>query len=100
MGVVREPFEKGRHFWIVRREAGSERRDLPIFAAAAGTIKFNSTGKPTVVRQDFPDIPGAFLLHNVLTDDECDQIIAATEAMGYTEDAPVSLGRHIRKNEN
>ena len=40
------------------------------------------------------------MLHNVFSDEECDQLIAASEAMGYTEDAPVSLGRHIRKNEN
>ena len=42
----------------------------------------------------------AKVLHNVFSDEECDQLIAASEAMGYTEDAPVSLGRHIRKNEN
>lgn len=40
------------------------------------------------------------MLHNVFSDEECDQLVAASEAMGYTEDAPVSLGRHIRQNEN
>lgn len=42
----------------------------------------------------------AKVLHNVFSDEECDQLIAASEAMGYLEDAPVSLGRHIRQNEN
>ncbi|CAL1132136.1 unnamed protein product [Cladocopium goreaui] len=43
---------------------------------------------------------GNKVLHNVFSDEECDQLVAASEAMGYTEDAPVSLGRHIRQNEN
>ena len=70
-----------------------------------------------VVREDFPKIPGAFVswqpytfyslvnlrdqvLHNVFSQDECDKLIAVSESMGYTEDAPVSLDRHIRQNEN
>lgn len=40
------------------------------------------------------------MLHNVLSPLECAEIIATSEAMGYTEDAPVSLGRNIRRNEN
>jgi len=28
------------------------------------------------------------------------EIVALSEAMGYTEDAPVSLGRDVRRNEN
>merc|ERR1711920_805446 len=45
-------------------------------------------------------MPGGFVLEDVLTPRECDQIIKLTETFGYTEDAPVSLGRHIRQNEN
>lgn len=40
------------------------------------------------------------VLHNVFSPDECDKLIAVSESMGYTEDAPVSLDRHIRQNEN
>ena len=47
-----------------------------------------------------PGVPGAFVLSNVLSNSECDSIAALSEAMGYTEDAPVSLGRRIRHNEN
>jgi len=36
----------------------------------------------------------------VYSAEECRQIVAASEAMGYTEDAPVSLARNIRHNEN
>ena len=111
------------------------------------TLRF-AKGREAIVRQDFPNIPGAFaacslvnfythtcffrgpgcwrkslnwptnchklwlaifrrvaislpeVLHNVFSDEECEQLVAASEAMGYTEDAPVSLGRHIRQNEN
>ena len=31
---------------------------------------------------------------------ECQNIIQLSEQMGYTQDAPVSLGRNIRHNEN
>lgn len=41
-----------------------------------------------------------FLLRNVLTKSECEEIVETSEKMGYTQDAPVSLGRDVRKNEN
>ena len=47
-----------------------------------------------------PGVQGAFVLSNVLAVDECEQILRLSEAMGYTEDAPVSLGRNVRRNEN
>jgi len=93
-------FEKGRDYRVVSRESGSERNDLPIFTNTPGTVKLSATEKPPVSRLDYPNIPGAFLLHNVLTPQECDELLRFSEAMGYTEDAPVSLGRHIRQNEN
>lgn len=97
----RRAYAEKKDFWIVQRECGSERDDLPIFTTAPGLIRFTGEDrKEAVWREDIESVPGAFLLHNVLTDEECDQIIAASEAMGYTEDAPVSLGRHIRHNEN
>ena len=53
-----------------------------------------------VERHDVPGVQGAFVLSNVLAVDECEQILRLSEAMGYTEDAPVSLGRNVRRNEN
>ena len=47
-----------------------------------------------------PHIPGTRQIFGVLTPDECRQIIDLTEEMGYREDAPVSLGRDVRFNEN
>ena len=37
---------------------------------------------------------------NVLTIDECQDLIEASETMGYLPDAAVSLPRHIRHNDN
>ena len=87
------------HFRLVTREPGSERHDLPIWAPSPNVVPFSTAWGP-VERTDVPGVPGAFVLSNVLTDDEADSIAALSEAMGYTEDAPVSLGRRIRHNEN
>ena len=40
---------------------------------------------PTQQPADIEDVPGAFLLRGVLTEDECAAIVAGTEAIGYVE---------------
>mmetsp|Transcript_39663 Transcript_39663/g.98879 ORF Transcript_39663/g.98879 Transcript_39663/m.98879 type:complete len:286 (-) Transcript_39663:131-988(-) len=92
--------ERGQHFELVTRESGSERSDLPIWASKAGVVHFDANGWGPVQRTDVPEVPGAFVLSNVLTKVECDQLRALSEAMGFTPDAPVSLARNIRRNEN
>jgi len=109
--MVQRHIEEGRDFHIVARESGSVRHDLPIFSTPNGSIRLASksesggeihnSSQPPVTREDFPHLGcGAFVLHNVLSPLECAEIIATSEAMGYTEDAPVSLARNIRHNEN
>mmetsp|Transcript_31595 Transcript_31595/g.58273 ORF Transcript_31595/g.58273 Transcript_31595/m.58273 type:complete len:446 (-) Transcript_31595:22-1359(-) len=93
-------YEEGQDFRIVCLESGSERGDLPIFTTSPGAVQLDATGKPPVLRVDVNGVPGVFLLKNILTAQECDQIIKISETFGYTEDAPVSLGRNIRQNEN
>jgi len=44
-----------------------------------------------VTKKDVPKVPGAFVLHNVLTREECAQFVELTEKMGYGE-APISVG--------
>eukprot|EP00933_Yihiella_yeosuensis_P027046 TRINITY_DN20980_c1_g3_i1.p1 TRINITY_DN20980_c1_g3~~TRINITY_DN20980_c1_g3_i1.p1 ORF type:complete len:311 (-),score=50.64 TRINITY_DN20980_c1_g3_i1:3-839(-) len=51
-------------------------------------------------RTEGEGVPGGFVIHNILSPSECDEMIRFSETCGWTEDAPVSLGRHIRKNEN
>lgn len=94
-----EAYVINTHFRLVTREPGSERSDLPIWTPLPNAIPFSSDWGP-IVKTQVPGVPGAFVLSNVFTDAECDAIGSLSEAMGYTEDAPVSLGRRIRQNEN
>ena len=96
----RARFEPDRHYRLVTREPGSERIDLPIWTSLPHAIGFEGAAFGPVRRTDVEGVPGAFVLSHVLTDHECDAIAALSESMGYTEDAPVSLGRRIRRNEN
>ena len=52
------------------------------------------------MKTDVEGVPGAFVLSHVLDEAECEQILQLSLAMGYTEDAPVSLGRSVRGNAN
>jgi len=90
--------EAAKPFWIVARQSGSVRRDIPIFATRDHAVALEAKGPGSVTRRDFSE--GIFLLDNVLHAGECDAIVATSKAMGYTEDAPVSLGRNVRRNEN
>ena len=45
-------------------------------------------------------VEGAFTLQNLLSREECQRLVQMSNAMGYTKDAPVSLGRRVRQNEN
>lgn len=93
--------EPGVHFRVVRREPGAERTDLPVWAPLLpGLVPFDDAAAGPTERADVPGVPGAFVLSNVLTEPECHALAQLSEAMGYTMDAPVSLGRNIRRNEN
>lgn len=88
-------------FYVVARESGQERRDLPTWAARqSGNIRFEvpSNLKPT--RSDIDAVPGSFHVLNLLSVDECDQFTASTDLLGYHLDAPVSLPHSVRHNTN
>ena len=86
-------------FQLLTRESGSVRHDLPIWVSTPNVIQWSESYGP-VKRSEVPGVQGAFVLSHVLAVDECEQILRLSEAMGYTEDAPVSLGRNVRRNEN
>lgn len=80
---------------IVHHEPGHQRRprnvyDLRIFATEPGAVTFidDALVAPHVVATDVPDVPGAFVLRGVLTRHECAQLVAVSEAMGYSKDEP------------
>ncbi len=91
----------GDAFYVVAREAGHERQDLPTWAdRGPGNIVFDAGPGRTVQRRDIEEVPGAFQLLGVLSDAECAQFVAISDALGYHQDAPVSLPHHVRHNTN
>lgn len=98
---LRRSSEQGPHYRVVCLESGSRRNDLPIFTSIPGAVRFDDeSARPQPSRADAPGVPGGFVIRDVLTRRECDQLVKLSETMGYTEDAPVSLDRRIRQNEN
>lgn len=87
-------YEEGKHFRIVCWERGHERKKMPIFTAKHGAIELDMVGSPRASRIDSDTVPGGFMLKNVLTARECDQIIKMSEAFGYTK------GRNLRQNQS
>lgn len=64
--------------------------DFPalLFASSPSTIPMTPSPPPTV-RHDVPNIPGAFLLADLLTLAECRAIIGHAESVGFAPDRPV-----------
>ena len=70
-------YNLGDHFQLLTREPGSQRHDLPVWVSTLGAVQFESTWGP-VQRTDLPNVEGAFVLSNVLTPAECDQVHVPT----------------------
>ncbi len=91
-------------FYIAARESGSIQRGLPLWGnRGENPLQLSDTmsmNQSRVSRAEVSGVPGAFQLLNVFTADECQAFIEASEAMGYTQDAAVSLGRNVRHNMN
>ena len=88
-------------FYVVAREPGHERRELPTWTdRGPGIVVFDSVPERGVRRRDVAEVPGAFLLLDVLSDAECAQFVSISDTLGYHEDAPVSLPHHVRHNTN
>lgn len=88
-------------FYIAAYESGSLANNIPLWASQEeNPFKFTRAAQQVVTRTNIEGVPGAFQLLNVLSAEECQALIDATESMEYTEDAAVSLGRNIRHNMN
>ncbi len=88
-------------FYIVEREPGHTQFDLPLWTATSpAAIGLAAPEGSPVERVDVPDVPGGFHLLNVLDGPSCDALVKLGEELGYHEDAPVSLPRSIRHNNN
>ncbi|MFT5874978.1 MAG: putative 2-oxoglutarate/Fe(II)-dependent dioxygenase YbiX [Clostridium sp.] len=88
-------------FYVVAKEAGAENASLPTWANdIENEIKLDEDIKHKIRRIDLENVPGAFQLLEVLSTQECDNLIKETENLGYLEDAAVSLPRSVRHNNN
>lgn len=59
-----------------------------LHASQDNTIKFSSPA-PLTTHHQHPTVPNLHLMKDVLTADECEQIIGAAEKIGFTPDAPI-----------
>lgn len=92
--------DKTQHFYVVRREAGTQRTDLPVWAPVA-TNPFMLDGHYSgVSRYELDAVPGAFQLRDLLLPAEVKRILKQADTLGFTEDAAVSLPRAVRHNTN
>ncbi|MBE9399714.1 2OG-Fe(II) oxygenase [Pontibacterium sp. N1Y112] len=89
------------NFYIVAREPGAEHPALPTWAnTQPNPALLDETHDREISRRDIPEVPGAFQILNVLSQEECQRLISITESLGYMEDAAVSLPRNVRHNDN
>ncbi|KAJ2995552.1 hypothetical protein HDV02_000669, partial [Globomyces sp. JEL0801] len=80
-------------FRLIYQESGAERRppnlhDMILYTSEPNTID-TSKHNLTISRTDVPNLPGAFVISNVLTPSECNDMISAAETIGFTPDTPV-----------
>jgi hypothetical protein len=89
-------------FFVVAREPGAENPSLPTWAnRSANPVGLAEDYElATIERKEIPDVPGAFQLLNVFSEQECKGFIEITESLGYLKDAAVSLPREVRHNDN
>ena len=88
------------NFYVVRRESGTQRSDLPVWAPRSLNPFKLDENVNAVSRVDVDNVPGAFQLQNVLLPDEVKRILHEANNLGFTEDAAVSLPREVRHNQN
>ena len=90
-----------RDFFVVAREPGAENPALPTWGSRIENPAQLSKKVPQrIARQELPEVPGAFQLLNVFSQEECLRLIELSEGLGYLPDAAVSLPREVRHNDN
>lgn len=94
-------------FRVIQTIPGAERNPpnrhpATLHASRDGTIALaapSSPAAPHTTHHAHPVVPGLHLLRDVLSPDECGQIIGAAEAIGFAPDAPVRPdGDEAREN--
>ncbi len=89
------------NFYIIAHQAGAENFEIPTWANRdTNPAALDRHRTDAVLRHDIENVPGAFQLLNVLSNEECKRIVDLSEKLGYLEDAAVSLPRAIRHNDS
>ncbi|KAJ3067647.1 hypothetical protein HDU98_009143 [Podochytrium sp. JEL0797] len=77
---------------IINQEAGNERRPpnhhpMTIYTSNPDMITYHPNLQP--IKREAPILPETFVIQNLLSLDECRQILTAAESVGFTPDEPV-----------
>ena len=90
-----------KDLYVVAWESGFGPNPLPTWTDRPGTVTpFEERADELVTRVDIPEVPGAFQLLNVISEQEADNIVEIAEGLGFHQDSPVSLPHDVRHNEN
>ena len=89
------------NFYVITHEPGAENPAIPTWACrSSNPTRLAAEYAGMISRREIEAVPGAFQLLNLLSGEECDQLVRLTESLGYLEDAAVSLPRSVRHNHN
>lgn len=92
------------NFFVIAREPGAQNPAIPTWAAkcdnAFGLDMTDAQQRLPIVRREINEVPGAYQLLNLFSEQECQQLLNTSEALGYLKDAAVSLPREVRHNDN
>jgi len=101
MNLLHEPQGKDAAYYVVAHEPGAENPSLPTWTPiGTNPMQLRESLDVRVTRRDIAEVPGAFQLLNVFSAEECQRLIEVSESLGYLADAPVSLPRSVRHNDN
>ena len=88
-----QPVDLGTNFRIIETIPGLQRKPAnlhpAILHASTDAAILLSSVHPKATHHTHPIVPNLHLLKDVLSPDECTQIIAAGEKIGFTPDAPI-----------
>ena len=75
-------FVTGVDFKQLTTETG-EHGECPVWEPAPQVVRYSSTPRKDVERVDIDAVPGAFMLSNLLSTDECTSLAGLAETMGF-----------------
>ncbi len=89
-------------FRIVHRVPAAQRKppnlyDSTVYTSQPGAIKLSAT-RPAPARHDIPGVPGAFLILDVFTPEECLQIVQAASAIGFEKDEAAEGSARVKSS--